>query len=446
MLFLRLLFVAGLAGPAAAWAQPLVWLDKCTNGSFMGLDLAIDYCTRAIKSGELSNRNLGTAYHNRAMAYFKQGRLDLALRDYDETVRLDEIKGEPPHLRAITFFSRANIKMAKRDYDGALADFDESIRYDPRPGSTYVGRGQVWLAKRDADRALADFSSALKGDAQASTDKFGGGSVYSRRPKNFDRTDLDSSAYAGRGFAYVLKNDRTAAMVEFGEAIRIKPNYVPALKGRAQLAELRSDYAAAIADYTAALHENPRDAAGYYSRGRAWAALGEYAKSALDFDAALQVEPQHHAARMSRGFIAIGEGRYDDAAEQFARVQQGVQPRAYLLLWKHVAQARSADGQKRGEARDELARNSVKLVEQSMHAQIVAFYLGRSDDSALRKPGRNAAEGCEADYFLAQHHLIGGDKVRGAELLAAIARQCPATLQETWAARLELKRLEGSVR
>src|SRR5258706_12101257 len=243
-----------------------------------------------------------------------------------------------------------------------------------------------------------------------------------------------------------MKNDRTAALAEFGEAIRIKPSHVLALKGRAQLLEASADYGAAIADYTAALHENPRDAAGYYSRGRAWAALGEYAKSALDFDAALQVEPQYHAARMSRGFIAVGQGRYDDAAEQFARVQQGVQPRAYLLLWKHVAHARSADGQKRGEARDELARDSVKLVEKSLHAQIVAFYLGRSDDSALRRPGRSATEGCEADYFLAQHHLIGGNKARGAELLSTIAKQCPATLQETWAAQLELERLETPVR
>jgi len=444
----RLLLAAALISPAAASAQGIWHLSKCLDGRFMDYELAIDYCTRAIKSGDLSDRSLGTAYYNRGRHYMAQGRYNLALSDIDETVRLDALRLEPDHLRAATFHLRGSIQTALRNYDSALADFDQSIKLYQRNAAPYVSRGNVWLAKRDADRALADFSDALKADVSDKTAvEAGAGSAYARRPRNFDRTSNDSAAHVGRGYAYLLKNDRAAALAAFDEAISVDPHNAAALKSRAGLHEQRADYAAAIADYSAALRENPRDAAGYYSRGRAWVTRGEYANGALDFDEAVRLEPRLHAARLSRAFLAVGEGQYDKASDHFSNVLRNTQPRAYLLLWKHVAQARSAsDAEKRGNARAELARDSARLAERSMHAQIIAFYLGQGDASSLRKAERTPAEGCEADYFLAQHHLIGGDRARGAELLGAIARQCPAALQETWAARLELKRLEAPAR
>lgn len=447
MFLLRLLLVAGLAGPAAAWAQSLVYLDKCADAGFMGYELAIDYCTRAIKEGGLSNRGLATAYYNRGLLYSRQGRHDLGMSDVNEAIRLEAIAPEPDDLRALSLSARGSINYNRRNYDAALADFSEAVRLDPRLGDAYLRRGQTWLAKRDADNAIADFNLALKTEVPDRTLFSGAGRAYAGRPRNYDRSSHDSNAYVGRGFAQQLKNDPVAAMAEFGEAIRIDPRNAAAFKSRAGLHEQRADYAAAIADYSAALRQNPRDAAGYYSRGRAWVAQGEYANGALDFDEALRLEPRHNAARLSRAFLAVGDGQYDKAADYFGSVLKSTQPRAYLLLWKHVALTRgTADAEKRGAARDELARDSARLAERSMHAQIIAFYLGQGDDSGLGKPGRTAAQGCEADYFRAQHHLIGGDKALGAELLGTVARQCPATLQETWAARLELKRLEGSVR
>ena len=207
--------------------------------------------------------------------------------------------------------------------------------------------------------------------------------------------------------------------------------------------EQRADYTAAIADYSAALRQNPRDAACFYSRGRAWAAKGEYANGAQDFDDAVRLEPRHHAARLSSAFLAFGDGRYEQAADQFTSVLRQIQPRAYLVLWKHVASAR-AGGEKGGGARDELARDSAGLSERSTQALLIELYLGRGDEAALRRPGRSLGEACETDYFLAQRSLIGGDKARGAELLRGVAKQCPAVQHETWAARLELQRLDGA--
>ncbi|MEA3195275.1 MAG: hypothetical protein QOD26_3608 [Betaproteobacteria bacterium] len=438
-----LLLAAALAGPPAH-AQGVWHLEKCLDARFMGFELAIDYCTRAIKSGELTNRGLGTAYYNRGRLYSFQGRYDLALPDINETVRLDALGPEPDDLRAATFHLRGSIQTALRNFDSALADFDQSIQLYPRNAAPYLGRGNAWLVKRDAERAIADFNRALKADVSDKTSvEAGAGSAYARRPRNFDRTNNDSAAYLGRGRAYLLKDDRAAALVEFGEAIRVNPASVQALKSRAALREQLGDYESAIVDYSAALRIDPRDPPSYFQRGLAWASKGEYANSALDFDEALRLGPRHHAARFLRAVLALGEGRYEQASNQFGDVMKNSQPQAALTLWRHVARARSGpDTRLREDARDELRRDSVKLTERSIHAQLVGFYLGRTDDTALRKPGRSTSDACAADYFLAQHAFIAGDTARGAELLSTVARECPATAQETWAARLELQRVE----
>jgi tetratricopeptide (TPR) repeat protein len=439
-----LLLALALACPGLARASGIWHLDKCAGGGFMGWELAIDYCTRAIKSGDLSTRLLATAYYNRGVANTRFGSPNLGLRDLNEAIRLEAIAPEADELRALSFNARGSIHYTQRSFDAALADFEEAIRLDAKLGDAYLRRAQTWLAKRDFDRAIADFTLALKLDVPDRTLFSGGGSAYAGRPRNFDRTLHDSTAYHGRGLVYLAKNDRKTAKAEFDEALRVNPRSGPALKSRAQLYEAGGEYDLAIADYSNALRVNPRDAAAYFDRGRALSLKGEFRKGALDLDEALKLAPRHHPARALRAFIAIGEGRYDQASELLDTLMQHSQPQASLLLWRHVARARAADdAQRLSTAREELARGSAKLVERSLHAQILAFYLRPGDESALRAPGRSVGDACAADYFLAQHHLIGGEKARGAELLAAVAKECPPTQTESWAARLELQRLEG---
>jgi len=304
----RLLLVAGLAGPAAAWAQGIWHLEKCQDARFMGLELAIDYCTRAIKSGDLSNRSLGTAYYNRGRLYAFQGRVALALADINETVRLDALGPEPDDLRAATFYLRGTLHAALRDHDRALADFDQSIRLYPRSAAPYLARGNAWLAKRDADRALADFNQALKADVSDKTSvEAGAGSAYARRPRNFDRTTNDSAAHLGRAIAFLQKADAESALGALGEGIRINPGNPRLFATRASLRARSRDYDGAIADYTAALRLNPKDVSGYHSRACVWAAKGEFANAVLDMDAALELDGRSETVRANRALIKAGE-------------------------------------------------------------------------------------------------------------------------------------------
>lgn len=73
-------------GAGSAHAQGYSFLAKCAD-TFLGLELAIDYCTRAIKSGELSAESLAVAHYNRGAYWSRRRGYDLAIADFDEVLR-----------------------------------------------------------------------------------------------------------------------------------------------------------------------------------------------------------------------------------------------------------------------------------------------------------------------------------------------------------------------
>ncbi len=81
-----LLFACGFTA-GTAHAQGYVFLQKCAD-TFLGLELAIDYCSRAIKSGDLAAESLAIAYYNRAASLSRRKAFDRAIADFDESIRL----------------------------------------------------------------------------------------------------------------------------------------------------------------------------------------------------------------------------------------------------------------------------------------------------------------------------------------------------------------------
>ncbi len=305
-ILLQLLFFVGLAGATAAQAQWSVDLQKCADGGFMGFDLAIDYCTRAIKSGTLSERSLANAYYNRAISWERKRRYDRAIADLDEAIRLQAIGPEEDSVRAGTFAARGGIKLARRDHDGALADLDEALRLDPGNAEGYVRRGHIFLAKREPDKALQDFDAALRGSVVDQTQYSGAGIAFLSRPRNLDRTATDSAAHLGRAFGFLQKADAESALGALGEGIRINPGNPALFATRASLRNRSGDLDGAIADYTAALRLSPNDIYGYHNRGCVWAAKGQFANALLDMDAALSIDRSNETVQASRALLAAG--------------------------------------------------------------------------------------------------------------------------------------------
>jgi len=98
------------------------------------------------------------ARYQRGTAYVTKKEYDLALADFNESLRLN-----PKEARA--FVARGGIYLYRAEYKRAIADFDEALKLSPKEINALVNRGVTYRQKNDPDRALVDFNRALKSAA-----------------------------------------------------------------------------------------------------------------------------------------------------------------------------------------------------------------------------------------------------------------------------------------
>ena len=219
---MRLPIWALIAGPllcnAPAVAQNPLYVDQCINsGGRFSVEVQIEGCSAAIRSGRWGGKELVWAYYNRGHAWTDKGDIDRAIADYDETIRLDPKNANAHNNRGMAW-------RAKGDLDRAMADYDQAIRLDPKYASAYSNRGNVWRAKGDYDRAIADYGQTIRLD-----------------PKH-------APAYSNRGNAWLATGDLNRAIADLDQAIRLDPKAVPAYRARGMARFLQADFSAAATD------------------------------------------------------------------------------------------------------------------------------------------------------------------------------------------------------
>src|SRR5579872_7325585 len=98
-------------------------------------ELAIDACSRAIKSGRYKGHDLARQYLNRGVERRLKQDFELALADYAEAARID-------NKYADAFYNRCVIYNLKGDYDHALADCSQAVKLGPSPSATAETGGE----------------------------------------------------------------------------------------------------------------------------------------------------------------------------------------------------------------------------------------------------------------------------------------------------------------
>lgn len=76
-----------------------------------------------------------------------------ALVDNQKTLKADRIKA---------LIARAGAYERKEMIDLAIGDYDTTLRLDPTLADIFNARGELWRRKGDRPRALADFGAAIK--------------------------------------------------------------------------------------------------------------------------------------------------------------------------------------------------------------------------------------------------------------------------------------------
>ena len=111
-------------------------------------------CTDYIKQGAGGQKNLATAYLNRANVYAQRGKHPLALADFASAIGLDPGNALSPYNRGIVYLDT-------RRYELAIADFTRAIELEPSFALAYLNRGLSHEARGDNDAAVKDYRRVL---------------------------------------------------------------------------------------------------------------------------------------------------------------------------------------------------------------------------------------------------------------------------------------------
>ncbi|MEQ1772892.1 MAG: tetratricopeptide repeat protein [Burkholderiales bacterium] len=247
----------------------------------------------------------------------------------------------------------------------------------------YVQRGVHNADKGDYDRAVADHSTALKLDAKA------------------------RHAHYYRGTAWSNKGEFDRAIADFDAAIKSRSDDPVLFHARAIELSIKGDYARAMADFDKALQLDPKAEGVHFARGRTLFYQSEFTRSANDLDTAFKE-----------------------------------QPNIYTALWLFLAR-------KRGGVNDaeELLERDTRRLRAGWPAPVIALYMGRTDANSVAVAAttsdlkRRREMRCEADFYVAQSHLIKGERPQAQKLLMGVQRECPKNLLEYEGTSAELRRL-----
>lgn len=233
-------------------------MQACQN-SATNPDRAMSACTRLLGDHSLSEQERVVVYFWRAQAAYQKQDLPGALRDLDESIRLDSTKAASYGLRGVVHGTQGDLR-------AAIRDFTRAVELDPTLSESFQNRGKAYSDSGDQERAIEDYDRVIALGADGPI------------PRN------------GRCWSLaILNRDLDEAMKDCNEAIRLMPEDGNQFNSRAFLRYQGGDYAGAVADYTASLALNPGSGSSHYMRGRAKAKLGDPTAS-QDIDEGIEIE------------------------------------------------------------------------------------------------------------------------------------------------------------
>lgn len=153
-----LLLAAAAPAEAQSYRQLSQWcFDPSSDAE------TIQGCDAVIRWARESPRDAAAAFYNRGIAHRNQGKLDRAIDDYDQALRLWPTFADALNDRGIAYRLKGNTARA-------IADFDEAIRLRPDNAAAWFNRAGARSSLGQFDRAIVDFDRVLQlhpADAEA---------------------------------------------------------------------------------------------------------------------------------------------------------------------------------------------------------------------------------------------------------------------------------------
>ncbi len=133
-------------------------------------------------------------HHNLGLAHAGKGNLEVAIKEYRESLRLNPNSSKTYSNLGIAF-------VGKGDIDAAIEHYQEALRLNPSNAEAYSNLGVALVGKNDTNEAIKKFQEALR-----------------LKPEYLD-------AHNNLGLALASKGELDAAINKFQESLRLDPDY-----------------------------------------------------------------------------------------------------------------------------------------------------------------------------------------------------------------------------
>ena len=195
----------------------------------------------------------------------------------------------------------------------------------------------------------------------------------------------DASIYYNRGRAKAKLGQHDAAIADYDTAIRLKPDYVFAYNNRGLAKEELGQHDAAIADYDITIQLKPNDASIYYNRGLAKAKLGQHDAAITDYDTVIRLKSDYVFGYNARGLAKEGLGQHDAAIADYDTAIR-LKP-DFALTYKD-----------RGRAKRKLGQHEAAIADYDTAIQLKPDFAQAYNNRGLAKAELGQHEAAIADY------------------------------------------------
>ena len=289
---------------------------------------------RALKVAEelVATRGHAEDWFNQGYCLFELGRIEEALKSYDEAIRLDQDN-------ASTWNNRGSVLERLGRREEALISYNKAIELDPIDANARYNRGVVLARLGNFEKAMRSFEECIEfnpGDSHAwynhglALCKLG---RWKEALESFDKAigidPKDARAQHNRGVTMGKLALWEEALASLDKAIELIVEDAETWAFRGIALNNLKRWEEALTSLDKAIELNPKDASTWINRSAALGGLGRYNEALESCDKAIEMGTQSWAAFFNRAEFLLALGRWeegiaalDDALHRFAHADE----------------------------------------------------------------------------------------------------------------------------
>jgi tetratricopeptide (TPR) repeat protein len=206
--------------------------------------------------------------YQEGVSLLSQGQFEQAILKFNEAIQMDTSLAAAYHDRGLAYAKQGFHKLALADLTRAV-ELNPDIDIDKDYAIAYYDQGLVYANQGSFDPAISDLTKALEINPDITI-----GPAF-------------AVAYKDRGLAYSSQGFYDLAIADYTRAIELDGNYTEAFLLRAGVYALTGKYDSALADADKAIALSPDDSDCYYKRGDIYRQMGDVSKAIANFEKSL---------------------------------------------------------------------------------------------------------------------------------------------------------------